>query len=142
MKRYQEIEMQAEISRQLFADGVSEFDAYVQLKSDARFSHVNRNTIRSVYHEERKKIVKEYSVNSVKYEYSSITVDSKDAVQDHGLGNGERFFDKVSMLNEHFAVILHAISKDENGKVDKEFHHLTLIDLFNNFVKYVFKREN
>jgi hypothetical protein len=142
MNRSQEMQSQVETLRQLFADGVSESRAYGQLKSDARFGHVDRNTVTSVYNEEREKIVEEYSVNSAKYEYSSVAVDSKDAVQDHGLGDFERFFDKICMLNEHFAVILHAISKDENGKIDEEFHHLTLIDLFNNVVKYVFRIEN
>jgi hypothetical protein len=138
MEHSQEMQSQVETLRKLFADGVRESRAYGQLKSDARFEHVDLDTVKSVYKEEREKVVEEYSASSVKCEYSSIVVDSKDAVQDHGLGDFERFFNKICFLNEHFAIILHAISKDENGKIDEEFHHLTILDLFNNVVKYAF----
>jgi hypothetical protein len=129
MEHSQEIEMQVETLRQLFADGVGESRAYDQLS-------VDRDIVKSIYNEEREKIIQAYSVDTVKYEYSSITIDSKDAVQDCGFDDFEDFFDKICMLNEHFAVILHGIRKDE------EFHNLTILDMFNNVVKFVFKKEN
>jgi hypothetical protein len=138
MNRSQEMQSQVETLRKLFAENVDESRAYDQLSADARFGQVDRNTVKSVYKEEREKVVEEYSASSAKYEYSSVAVDSKDAVQDHGFGIFEYLFDKICFLNEHFAMILHAVSKDKNGKTDEEFHHLTVLDLFNNVVKFVF----
>jgi hypothetical protein len=118
--------LQVEALHQFFNDNMSENDAYIQMSADSRFGQVNRNVISSVYRDLRKKTIADYSANLDKFWHSSITVDCDETDQIDWAR------DPKIILNEHFAVVFHKSIEDE------QFHHFTVLDLFNNVTRLVY----
>jgi hypothetical protein len=119
MSDLDKLALQIEALRDLFNDNVNENDAYNQLSAEPRFGHVDPRVISSVYSDLRKKTIDDYSANLDKYWQSSMNVDCDET-------------DHMYILSEHFAVISHDSIEDE------QFHHFTVLDLFNNVTRFVY----
>jgi hypothetical protein len=89
------------------------------MSADPRFGQINRDVISSVYCDLRKQIVADYSANLDKFWHSSMIIDYNE-------------MDGMFILNEHFAVVFYTSIEDE------QFHHFTVLDLFNNVTKFVY----
>jgi hypothetical protein len=132
LSRVEQLNLLQDTLRELFDAGVSEEDAFQQLTADHRFGRVRRTTIKSTYghfqdkiNKQHKKIVAKYSKHADNYRYLSISADA------HIREAGWSWYQKV-IIDERFVVFPH------HANTRDSFHRLTVIDIFNNKLKYVF----
>jgi hypothetical protein len=132
LSRYAQLGLMNELVRQMFNDGVNEDEVYQRLTADARFDKVRQATVHSIYAhlqkkrdlEEKKRMAK-YSAKAEKLYYSEIEIES---ANEDGI-----YWNQVYAYNldSRFMYIAHNLTQDQ------DFHHLTLIDLFNSKYRLV-----